>query len=87
MSFVASVTARTRAMIIEIDDDIQPPRCLDIPEIEKRTSLKRSSIYALFKSGALTPIKLFPKKVVVLERELNEFIEARFAEARQNVAS
>ncbi|WP_339824311.1 AlpA family phage regulatory protein [uncultured Parasphingorhabdus sp.] len=72
-------------MIIEIDNNIQPPRCLDMPEIERRTSLKRSSIYALFKSGVLTPIKLFPKKTVVLERELNEFIEAKFVEARQNI--
>jgi predicted DNA-binding transcriptional regulator AlpA len=74
-------------MTTEIDNEPKLPRFVDLTELSFRLSLQRSAIYALFRAGELTPIKLLPKKTVCLEEEVSAFIQRRFDEARQQAAA
>lgn len=69
-----------------IDNEPKPPRFVDMPELTRRLCLQKSAIYGLFASGELQRIKLTPKKTVVLEADLDSFIQRKVAEARQVAA-
>lgn len=71
---------------MNIDKEPKPPRFVDLPELSRRLCLQKSAIYELFASGELQPIKLTPKKTVVLEADLDSFIQRKVAEARQVAA-
>lgn len=70
-----------------IDNELAPPRFVDMPEICNRLSVQKSSVYVMFKNGDLTPVKLLPKKTVVLEEELSALIQRKFQEASQKVSA
>jgi prophage regulatory protein len=58
-------------------------RLIRRPEVESRTSLKRSTMYAYIKEGSFPrPIPLGPRAVAWLASEVDEWIEARVRAAR-----
>jgi predicted DNA-binding transcriptional regulator AlpA len=71
---------------VKIDNEPKLPRFVDLPELSRRLCLQKSAIYELFASGELQRIKLTPKKTVVLEADLDSFIQRKVAEARQVAA-
>lgn len=71
---------------MSVDDDVKPPRLIGVEEIGDRLCLRQSAVYALFATGALTRIKVSPKRTVALESEVTAFIQRKVAEARQVVA-
>ncbi len=55
-----------------------PPRLLRRREVERRTGLKKSSIYAFMKEGKFPQsIKIGPKAVGWLDSEINAFVLER----------
>ncbi|WP_277981360.1 helix-turn-helix transcriptional regulator [Sphingomonas phyllosphaerae] len=78
--------AQCQEIAMLIDTEPKPPRFVDLPELSRRLCLQKSAIYELFASGELQRIKLTPKKTVVLEADLDRFIQRKVAEARQVVA-
>jgi predicted DNA-binding transcriptional regulator AlpA len=75
-----------RNLAVKIDNEPKLPRFVDLPELSRRLCLQKSAIYELFASGELQRIKLTPKKTVVLEADLDSFIQRKVAEARQVAA-
>lgn len=58
----------------------QSSRILRRPEVERRTGLKRSSLYAAVASGRFpAPVKLTTRSVGWLEQEVNAWIDDRAA--------
>jgi prophage regulatory protein len=58
-------------------------RLIRRPEVESRTSLKRSTMYVYIKQGSFPrPIPLGPRAVAWLSSDVNEWIEARIRDAR-----
>jgi prophage regulatory protein len=58
-------------------------RLIRRPEVESRTSLKRSTMYAYIKEGVFPrPIPLGARAVAWLSSEVDEWIEARIRAAR-----
>jgi excisionase family DNA binding protein len=53
-------------------------RLIDLPELTKLTTLRKTKLYELINSGELRPIKL-GRKTVFSEQEVNEWIEAQIA--------
>ena len=70
-----------------IDNQPAPPRFVDMAEISRRLCLQKSAIYELFYAKELTRVKLGKKKTVVLEEELNGYIQRKFQEASQVVSA
>lgn len=62
-----------------------PRRLIDIPEVTRLTTLKKSAIYELMSRGELRPVKLGAKTVFV-EGEVCEWIERQIAHSRQVAA-
>ena len=56
-------------------------RIIDLPEVINRTSLRRSSVYRLIKSGELTTIKIGPMRMGFLESQVDAWIAVRVREA------
>jgi len=56
---------------------------LRLPEVIKLTGRSRSSIYAGIKDGSFVqPIKLGPRAIGFLEKEVDEWIEGRVEQTR-----
>ena len=56
---------------------------LRLPEVIKLTGRSRSSIYAGIKDGSFVqPIKLGPRAIGFLEKEIDEWIEGRVEQTR-----
>lgn len=53
-------------------------RLIDLPELTKLTTLRKTKLYELINSGELRPIKL-GRKTVFSEQEVNQWIEAQIA--------
>lgn len=70
----------------DIDDSPALPRLIDIPEVTRLTSLKKSAIYDLAKAGELQPVKL-GARTTFLESEVVEWINRKVADARQSPAA
>lgn len=72
-----------------VPEEVQPApavrRLIDIPEVTRLTTLKKSAIYELMSRGELRPIKLGAKTVFV-EGEVFEWIERQIAQSRQVAA-
>ena len=57
---------------------------LRLPAVIARTGLRRSTIYARAKQGTFPkPIKLGPRAVGWVESEIEQFLEARIQQARE----
>ncbi len=55
------------------------------PDVQARTGLSRSAIYAGIKAGTFPPqIRLGPQTVGWLESDVQNFLAARVAESRSN---
>ncbi len=59
-------------------------RLLDIAEVTRLTTLRKSALYELIKAGELKPIKL-GRRTAFLEADIADFIDRKIAEARQPV--
>ena len=53
-------------------------RLIDLPELTKLTTLRKTKLYELINSGELRPIKL-GRKTVFSEQEVNQWIETQIA--------
>lgn len=53
-------------------------RLIDLPELTKLTTLRKTKLYELINAGELRPIKL-GRKTVFSEQEVNQWIEAQIA--------
>lgn len=59
---------------------------LRLPEVIKRTGKSRSSIYAGINDGTfITPIKIGPRSIAFVEKEVDGWIQSRIAESRSVV--
>jgi prophage regulatory protein len=59
---------------------------LRLPDVVKLTKRSRSSIYAGIKDGSFVqPIKIGERSIAFIEREVQEWIEARIAESRHDI--
>lgn len=70
----------------DIDDSPAMPRLISIPEVSRLTSLQKSAIYDLAKTGELQPVKL-GARTTFLESEVREWIDAKVAASRQSAAA
>jgi prophage regulatory protein len=69
-----------------IDDYPAIPRLIDIPEVTRLTTLRKSAIYELAAKGELRPVKL-GAKTTFLEADVVEWINRKVADARQPVVA
>lgn len=53
-------------------------RLIDLPELTKLTTLRKTKLYELINAGELRPIKL-GRKTVFSEQEVNQWIETQIA--------
>ena len=53
-------------------------RLIDLPELTKLTTLRKTKLYELINAGELRPIKL-GRKTVFSEQEINQWIETQIA--------
>ena len=53
-------------------------RLIDLPELTKLTTLRKTKLYELINAGQLRPIKL-GRKTVFSEQEINQWIETQIA--------
>ena len=65
----------------DIDESVPFPRLIDIPEVSRLTSLKKSAIYDLIAKGELKAVKL-GARTTFLESEIREWIDAKVAASR-----
>lgn len=57
---------------------MQPKKILRLPDIEDRTGLGKSSIYAKIKVGDFPqPVRLGARSIGFIEEEINNWIETR----------
>lgn len=70
----------------DIDDSPAVPRLISIPEVSRLTSLQKSAIYDLAKSGELQPVKL-GARTTFLESEVVAWINRKVADARQSAVA
>lgn len=68
------------------DENLALPRLIDIPEVTRLTTLRKSAIYELAAKGELKPVKL-GAKTTFLEAEVVEWIKSKVAEARSASAA
>lgn len=61
------------------------PRLLDLQEVTRRTTLRKSALYELIAAGELQPIKL-GAKTTFLESEVTAFINRKVAASRPSAA-
>lgn len=54
------------------------PRLIDLPELSRITTFRKTAIYELIKRGELRPIKL-GRKTVFAESEVSAWVSARVA--------
>jgi len=57
--------------------DLTPPTGHRIPEVSRRLSWPRSSVYRSIQRGELPAVRLSPGTLVVLDDDLREFIRQR----------
>lgn len=51
-------------------------RLIDLPELSRITTLRKTALYKLIKAGEFRPIKL-GRKTVFSENEINDWVAAR----------
>lgn len=59
----------------------ETPRLIDIPELSRITTLRRSALYERIKSGEFRPIKL-GRKTVFAEAEVRAWVNAQLTRGR-----
>ncbi len=68
-----------------LDDVVSLPRLLTLEEVGEALKLKRTAIYRLVSSGAISPIKVGAgsKRTVFLEADIRKYLEGQIQAARQ----
>jgi excisionase family DNA binding protein len=57
----------------------QPPRLIDLPEVTRLTTLRKTAVYELIKAGELRPIKL-GRKTVFAEAEVANWVRTKIGQ-------
>ena len=67
-------------------EDSEAPRLIDLLEVTRRTTLRKSALYELIAAGELKPVKL-GTKTTFLESEVTAFINRKVAAARHSASA